>query len=502
LASGNDISYSLHPPDYKKAIANNEDFYIQFHTFTQEVEAAITRCVYRYLEHNDLHYIRNQIINIVKELVNNAIKANLKRIYFRIKSLDIDKTEDYRIGMETFKDEAYVGDNSALLEKLEKSNFVVRVSFKTADEYLYINIINNVPIVDSEQSKIMSRVKKAYKYRDISEAFDEVLDDSEGAGLGLIMALMVFKNIGMPPEAFRVYRKDNLTIAAIAIPQTMDRVRTKVRIADEIMREIEEIPAFPENIVRIQQLCADPDTTMKEIAAAISLDPGLTTSILKLANSAGYITAKKTETIEEAVKIIGVKGINSLLIATGVFKVMDARYKRSESIWKDSYKRAAYAYKIDIQLRKTKAGDLTYLAALLGDIGYIVMLSLKSKILKRLREMAGFRGVDDYNLLEEISLGLSHSALGGMIFRKWNFNESLIQIIENHHRPQMAPENLKQTIYTVYLADCLVEIDKNRFRYELIDEEVLEYFNIRDRESFNLLHTTLHDAYNTQLEGP
>ncbi len=502
MESGTDKNYSIHPQDYKKAIANDTDFYIQFHTFTHDVEGAITRCVHRYLEHNDLHYIRNQIINIVKELVNNAIKANLKRIYFKTKGFDIEKTEDYRVGMETFKDDAYVGDNSAMLEMLEKSNLVVRISFRTADEYLYINVINNVPILDGELFKINARVKKAYKYRDISEAFDEVLDDSEGAGLGLIMAMMIFKNIGMPPEAFKIYRKDNLTISAIAIPQTMDRVRTRIRIVDEIMREIEEIPAFPENIIRIQKLCANPDATLKEIAGAISLDPGLTTSILKLANSAGYITAKKTETIEDAVKIIGVKGINTLLIATGVFKVMDARYKRSESIWKDSYKRAAYAYKIAIQLRKSKASDFTYLAALLSDIGYIVMLSLKSKILKRLHEMAGFKGVDDYNLLEEISLGLSHSALGGMIFKKWNFNESLVQIIENHHRPHMAPTNLKQIIYIVYLADCMVEIEKNRFRYELIDEDVLEYFKLEERASFDMLSKILQEAYENQLVMP
>ena len=110
------------------------------------------------------------------------------------------------------------------------------------------------------------------------------------------------------------------------------------------------------------------------------------------------------------------------------------------------------------------------------------MLSLKSKILKQLQEMAGFKGIEDADLLEEISLGLSHSALGGMIFKKWNFNDALIKTIEYHHRPHMAPSNLKQIIYIVYLADCMVEIDKNRFRYEFIDEDVLEYFKLADRE--------------------
>ena len=49
------------------------------------------------------------------------------------------------------------------------------------------------------------------------------------------MAMMIFKNMGMPPEAFRIYRKKDLTIAAIAIPLTMDKIRARVQIADEII---------------------------------------------------------------------------------------------------------------------------------------------------------------------------------------------------------------------------------------------------------------------------
>lgn len=497
VLSNGEAQYTIHPSDYKAAIASETDFYIQFHTLTPETEGVIIKGIHRYLENYDLTYIKNQIINIVKELVNNAIKANLKRIFFKLKELDINKTEDYRKGMENFKEDAYEGADD-YFEKLEKSNLVVRVSFKCTDAYLYVNVINNVPILDTEISKINARIKKAYKYKDISEAFDEVLDDSEGAGLGLIMALMIFKNIGMPPEAFKIYRKNDLTIAAIAIPQNMDKIRSRVQVAEEILNEIKDIPAFPENILHIQKLCSNPDATLKEIAAAISLDPGLTTSILKLANSAGYFTVKKTETIEDAVKIIGVKGINTLLLATGVYKVLDARYKRSETVWRDSYKRAAYAQKISIQMNRTKGSELTYLAALLSDIGYIVMLSLKSGLLKKLQNITGFKGIENPDLLEEISLGLSHSTLGGMIFSKWKFNESLVKTIEFHHRPHMAPDNLKQIIFTVYLADCLVEVDKNRSRFEFIDEDVLKFFNLNDRATFDLLHKSLHDSYATQ----
>jgi HD-like signal output (HDOD) protein len=127
------------------------------------------------------------------------------------------------------------------------------------------------------------------------------------------------------------------------------------------------------------------------------------------------------------------------------------------------------------------------------------MLSLKSKLLKSLQEIAGFKGIGDTNLLEEISLGLSHSTLGSMIFKKWNFNEILVKSVEYHHRPYMAPANLKQLIYIVYLADCMVEIDKKRFRYEFIDEDVIDYFNLSDRNTFDILHKILRESYESQL---
>jgi len=181
--------------------------------------------------------------------------------------------------------------------------------------------------------------------------------------------------------------------------------------------------------------------------------------------------------------------------------VIDQRYKRSETVWMDSYKRASYAQKIAMQLDSAKMSHFTYLAALLADIGYIVMLTMRPKLFKRLQEIAGFKGIKNSDLIEEISLGLSHSTLGGMILKKWSFNDSLIKTIEYHQRPHMAPKNLKQLIYIVYLADCMVEIDKGRFRYELIDEDVTDYFNISGKQSLELLHKTLREAYEQDING-
>jgi len=496
----NNKKYKITVPNYKEAINNGTDFYIQFHVMDPDIDAMVIKIIYRFLEKYDILYFKDAIITVTKELINNAIKANLKRLYFKSKNLDINITDDYRSGMETFKADTYESPDSNFFDKLEQSNLVVRIAFNKSEKSIHISVINNVPIIDSEYSKINARIKKAYGYSDIAEAFGEVLDDSEGAGLGLIMGMMLFKNLGLPVGSFKIQKKNDLTISTISLPKAALKPESGKKIADEIMNEVKDIPAFPKNIMEIQKLCADPDSTIKNIAEKISLDPGLTTSILKLANSAGYITTKRVESIEDAAKIIGIKGINTLLLVTGVYKIVDSRYKKYEAIWESSYKRAFYSQNIANIMKKSKIGEFAYMAALLADIGYIVMVSIDPELFQNLSDIAGKKGIADSNHLEEISLGISHSALGALICKKWKFNEALIKAVEYHNSPYLAPDKYKELIYIVYLGECLSEIEKNKLRFEIIDEEVLDFFNLADKKSFDSLHARLKEKYSSQKD--
>jgi HD-like signal output (HDOD) protein len=212
------------------------------------------------------------------------------------------------------------------------------------------------------------------------------------------------------------------------------------------------------------------------------------------------MTINRVETIEEAVMKIGLKGINTLLVASGVQKIMESRYKKFETIWKNSYKSAFYAQRIAMQVKKANLIEFVYLAALLSAIGRLVMLSIKPEVTERIRQMVGIKGLGDTGLLEEISLGISHSTLGGYILKKWNFNEALIKTVEFHNRPHMAPEKFRDLIYIVYLANALIDIEFNKSRFEILDDNVLERFNLASKDEFNATHNVLKQAYEVQSQ--
>ncbi len=489
--------YVLKPADYKESIKNNERFYLQFNFFSPEVEEIFMKVIHRLLEKHDILYLKEMLITVIREVITNAVKANTKRLYFKMSNLDIKKKEDYRKGMESFKNDVYATE-SDIFNKLKEVNLSVRVMFDHNPESLKIHVINNTPILEEEQRKIESRIKKAYSYNDISEAFEDVMDDSEGAGLGLIMALMLLKNAGFSADAFQIKCESSLTATTISTPRSFNQDQHNIKIADELVKELEKIPSFPENILEIQRLCSDKDSTIKQISESIKKDPGLTTSILKLANSAGYITLQSNKTIEDAVKLIGTKGINSLLVASGVQKILSSRYKKFENVWQESYRAAYYAHKMSLQTKQTKLSEFIYLAALLADIGQIILLSIKPELTKKIHEIAGTKVIENASLLEEMSLGVSHSTLGSLICEQWGFDESLVTLIKYHHRPHMAPEKYKPLIYLVYMAYSLVDIENRRQRFETLDEDVLIYYHLIDKERFELLHRTLKNTYETQ----
>ena len=311
----------LFPSNYRDAILHQQDFYLQFPVYSQDVESIFMKLIRGFLSRHDILYLRDVIVTIIKELITNAVKANAKRLYFKNKGLQIDNPDDYEKGMETFKKDVLHHD-SPIFREIAKTNLRVRVLFMSDNGALKIKVINNIPIVPKELTKVEARIRKAYEYTDITQAFSDALDDSEGAGLGLIMAIMVFKSAGFSPSDFTIQSDGSKTVSSITLYQRKNRHEVEHKVANEILKEIELIPSFPENIRRIEQMCADNECPIMDIAECIKRDPGLATSILKLANSAGYVIVRRIETIEDAVMIIGEKGIKTLLLASGVQRIM------------------------------------------------------------------------------------------------------------------------------------------------------------------------------------
>ena len=94
------------------------------------------------------------------------------------------------------------------------------------------------------------------------------------------------------------------------------------RLEDALMGS-DELPTMPVVATKILALISTPDFTAKELSRLIRTDVGITTKILKIANSAFYDCSREITTIDRAIIMLGANTLKSLVIASstkGVYK--------------------------------------------------------------------------------------------------------------------------------------------------------------------------------------
>jgi len=485
------MSYKIDHEQIRKAARNSVPLSIKTYTLPHETEDYIEEVLGVYLEEFGQGELKDRIAYCMRELAVNAKKANTKRIYFQEKSLNINDKADYDKGMSSFKQETL--DNiQYYLEKQKDAGLYIKVVFHTKGRNFTMSIRNNSLISRKEQMRIYDRIARSRAFKSMEEALTSVMDDSEGAGLGIVILVLMLKKIGLDEDAFDIDVEGDETVARISIPFSDIHVENITELSREIVSQIDKLPQFPENIVHLQKLINDPESEIADIARQVSMDPSLTADLLKIVNSAQFMLPKKVDNIVEAVKLLGLKGLKNQLYTYGTQKVLDTRQK---DLWDHSYKTAFYAYNLAKNFkRKRDLLDDAYVGGILHDMGKIIFSEVHPHLLDRITSFCSSKEISR-NLFEDFSAGLNHAEIGGMIAKKWNFPDSLVEAIAFHHEPDQASEESRDVVETVYLANAMTNLENKELQFEQLDMEILNSFGISTEEQMNMVLEKLNAAF-------
>ncbi len=485
----------LNKPKLSEKIRNHEPIKLNFKYIDEEILIITNSIIAKMLSETDQIYLLNSAITVMREILVNALKANAKRVYFRKHNLDINNKSDYEKGMHEFKTNV-IGDFDQIEADLTNSDYFVETLFHDQNVRLVIQVSNNSPILPEEMERIKFRIQKALVLNDFTDAYEEIQDSTEGAGLGIVLTILLLKNMGVNAKNFQIATRNGITLTSISIPRELKSAEVVTKIKERILGEIEGIPTFPENIAILQRLCNDPDASIEEIARRISSDPALTTDIIKLSNSAGFVPGKRIETVPSAIMTIGLKNVNAILLASSARRIMNERYNTYEQIWNHCNKTAYYARNIAMKYKLSSDIENAYIAGLLHDLGKIILLATDLPLTEKIAQILQDRkGPASSTVIEEIAIGISHSSIGGMVAEKWSFPDYLAAAIRFHHAPQNAEAKFKNLVYTVYLANMICGIESRKYSYPYIDDLVLEFFHLEDSEDFNKYREQLKQQY-------
>jgi len=226
---------------------------------------------------------------------------------------------------------------------------------------------------------------------------------------------------------------------------------------DELVAKVDEIPVFPQTVLRIIKLIEDPNTGAKDVEREIIKDQGLTAKILKLANSAYYGLSRNVKTVSEATVLLGFQAVKSMVLATSVGKVFDKELPGyalgKEALWRQSQVCAITTRVVAKKARFPKA-DQAYTAGLLRDIGKVILDHYMAEQYELIVEQV-YSSKKSFLEVEQDILGFDHGQVGARIAEKWHLPEDLVEAIALHHTPEKAIINPKMTAM-VHVADVVV----------------------------------------------
>jgi putative nucleotidyltransferase with HDIG domain len=461
----------------RKSIRSNVPITITTYTLPRETEVYIANVLAVFLRFAGHENLRDYIEYCVQELSSNAKKANTKRVYFAERKLDINNPDQYRYGMSNFKKDML--ENMPHYLRLQKdSGLYVKVNILYCNDAIQIEVRNNVTLSKTETIRIHDKLARARKFNSLEDAFSQVLDDSEGAGLGLVVLVLMLKKMGLYDENFDISATKTETVARLEVPLEQALLATVSGITEIIATRVKALPHFPENIIKVQEMLSDPKSEITDIAKKISVDPAMTADIIKLVNSASYMSKKKTDTISEAVKILGISGIKKLLYSYGSQKLLGNDTEEKKALWKHSHRTAYYAFNLAKNFCHDKNSvEDVYLGGMLHDMGKIVLSAVMADSDDRMELFRESKNISAF-MFEDVRAGINHAEVGALVAEKWNFPENLVASIRYHHSPGRAPEIYRTLVDAVYLANMLCEVENGGAIFEQIDGSVLERFNI------------------------
>ena len=480
----------------KMAIRAGIPLSITTYTLPHEMEIYMDSVLAAFLDELNQNQMIEYLTYCLNELVTNSKKANTKRIYFRERKLDITNKDDYELGMKDFKSETL--NNIKYYLKLQKeAGLYVKLILQTRNNKIKIEVRNNSVLTVEEYKRMHDKLSRAQQYTTVDQALTQVLDDTEGAGLGLIIMILMLEKIGLTEENFQVLTEDGETITRIILPLNEKTQKDLSVVSHEFVNIIDELPQFPDSIVKVNRLLNDPNSKMSEIAMYISSDVSLTTDLLKLVNSATFALASPCRSIADAVKLVGIRGIKNMLLSVGSINSLKAMGgEDKKELWTHAYMVAFYAYNLARNFCASERDIVedAYVCGLLHDMGKLVFETAHPDFINRIKELCSQKGIPA-NVFEKLLAGVNHGDVGALIAEKWNFPDIIVSVIRHHHEPDVAPEDTKKLTSLVYLSDMIAHYQIKEVDYYQFDPNVLSLFHITSEVQMQKISERLEEAF-------
>ena len=225
-----------------------------------------------------------------------------------------------------------------------------------------------------------------------------------------------------------------------------------------IISGLETLPSLPSHHQDLVSRLEMDDPSPKIVGEAISKDLGMSAKILQLVNSAFFGLRRRVTTPAEAVVLLGIDTVRSLVLTMQVFSQV-AKNKESgfsqDALLNHSATVAVNAKKIcEIEGMSQSDTETAYLAGLLHDVGKLVIATEMKFEHSEIQKLVKQSGISYYEAELQV-LKVSHCEIGGYLLGLWAFEPSIVDAAVYHHNPNHCCADHFSIMTAVHVANAL-----------------------------------------------
>jgi putative nucleotidyltransferase with HDIG domain len=204
-------------------------------------------------------------------------------------------------------------------------------------------------------------------------------------------------------------------------------------ITNELLQTLHHLPQWPEHMHRLLAAINDDEINSAELAEEISAEQALVARLLRVANSSFYGVSGKIETPLQAINMIGLNNTRNLVIAAAAIanvpKISIPTFDL-HNFWGESFLVASIGKALALQMRVP--ANTIFTGGILHDIGKLVLVSTDAAFYTQLlgEESTNMQALNEK---ERERFGADHAMAGAALANYWNFPDTLIQMLQDHH---------------------------------------------------------------------
>lgn len=228
----------------------------------------------------------------------------------------------------------------------------------------------------------------------------------------------------------------------------------------KIVAQVGTLPSLPKLFRDLREELRSPESSFESVARIVSQDIAMTAKVLQLVNSAFFGLPRLVQSISEAISLLGLSTLQSLLVSAQAFSVFEgSRFEAvsMKALWDHSVSVSLLARRIaELQHAGDLLSEQAFMAGLLHEVGTLVLATTDpegyGQVISRARRCAVPR-----TQVEQTLFGCTHAEAGAYLTGLWGLPDPIVEAVAYQHRPEACVNVAFSPLTAVHVADAVAE---------------------------------------------